>query len=423
MVNYINAYSKCHDLLLILAECAAVSYHNRSCLINYDDSKRDTSPFGAALDNGTEALHTTSSWVYTPRGTLDGIAHWGQLGSYGGGGYIVDLPINREISLLLLNELEQNNWVDRSTRAVIVEFTVYNANVNLFAFTTLLAEYATNGDCVRSTSTEVLQIYNVGINGILQYVIQSLYLLLLLYYIITTIVSTVRFRCTYLRDYRAWLDVMLILTSAYTMSMYVMRHYVLKATMEEFKADLEERSFLQFRGVCVYDSLYVYGLAFISMLSTLRFMTLLRLHKDIAKLGAMLRHTALPLFQFSVQFFIALLAFTCTTYTWYSSSEFKGYASFTKTVVSLVAFSLGSFSDIDAMLIAYPIFTKVFYIGFVLIINFFLLSIFIAIIMDSYEKFKTEEVLQPTDHKLIGAIGTEMKAYMNRLVSAENEVI
>ncbi len=36
--------------------------------------------------------------------------------------------------------LEQARWIDKYSRAVFAEFTVYNAFVNLFAIVTLLAE-------------------------------------------------------------------------------------------------------------------------------------------------------------------------------------------------------------------------------------------------------------------------------------------
>lgn len=39
-----------------------------------------------------------------------------------------------------LEYLFHNKWLDKYTRAVFVEFTVYNANVNLFCIVTLLME-------------------------------------------------------------------------------------------------------------------------------------------------------------------------------------------------------------------------------------------------------------------------------------------
>ena len=71
-------------------------------------------------------------WNYQTQDELDGSSHWGQLSSYGGGGYIEDLATTKAESLEIIAKLKNNLWLDRGTRAVFTDFTVYNANINLF---------------------------------------------------------------------------------------------------------------------------------------------------------------------------------------------------------------------------------------------------------------------------------------------------
>jgi hypothetical protein len=52
--------------------------------------------------------------------------------SYGGGGYVQDLTSTKDSTLEILKFLKMNKWLDRGTRAVFLDFTVYNANINLF---------------------------------------------------------------------------------------------------------------------------------------------------------------------------------------------------------------------------------------------------------------------------------------------------
>lgn len=54
------------------------------------------------------------------------------MNNYGGGGYVLDLSQNKNVSMDLILYLFQNLWIDRGTRAVFVDFTVYNANINMF---------------------------------------------------------------------------------------------------------------------------------------------------------------------------------------------------------------------------------------------------------------------------------------------------
>jgi polycystin 2 len=52
--------------------------------------------------------------------------------TYGGGGYVQNLGKEKAPSRAIIKELKDNLWLSRGTRAVFVDFTVYNANINLF---------------------------------------------------------------------------------------------------------------------------------------------------------------------------------------------------------------------------------------------------------------------------------------------------
>lgn len=54
------------------------------------------------------------------------------MNSYDGGGFVMDLAQDANTSLEIIKYLFDNLWIDRGTRAVFVDFTVYNANINLF---------------------------------------------------------------------------------------------------------------------------------------------------------------------------------------------------------------------------------------------------------------------------------------------------
>ena len=72
-------------------------------------------------------------WEYSSEEELDGSGHKGKLGpNYSGGGYYVDLSHFRLRSKAIIDELKENLWLDRGTRVVIIDFSVYNANINLF---------------------------------------------------------------------------------------------------------------------------------------------------------------------------------------------------------------------------------------------------------------------------------------------------
>ena len=75
-------------------------------------------------------------------------------------GYNVVLPENRTAGLEILSDMKKTNFVDLNTRALLVEFTLYNGNVDLFTQGTLVVEFATSGFIVASyrfTTLSLLQ--------------------------------------------------------------------------------------------------------------------------------------------------------------------------------------------------------------------------------------------------------------------------
>ena len=63
---------------------------------------------------------------------IDGSRHKGALTTYYGGGFTQNRATKKSDSMATIAELKDQLWIDRGTRAVFVDFTVYNANINLF---------------------------------------------------------------------------------------------------------------------------------------------------------------------------------------------------------------------------------------------------------------------------------------------------
>ena len=94
---------------------------NKKCLVDYSSSERLTEPFGV---NGT--------FLFTPEEELVRSGIQGRAGYYDGSGYVLQLDRTRLGALQQLKELKERGWIDENTRAVIVEFTLFNVATNLF---------------------------------------------------------------------------------------------------------------------------------------------------------------------------------------------------------------------------------------------------------------------------------------------------
>uniref|UniRef100_A0A4W3JYE4 Polycystic kidney disease 1a n=1 Tax=Callorhinchus milii TaxID=7868 RepID=A0A4W3JYE4_CALMI len=104
-------------------------------------------PYGYGLLQAKEearkvrALHT----IMKVREILTKAQHRRSMGLYDSGGYTQELGNNFGESSSILWDLRKNNWIDPMTRAVFVEFTQYNHNVDLHVVLTLLLEFPAVG--------------------------------------------------------------------------------------------------------------------------------------------------------------------------------------------------------------------------------------------------------------------------------------
>jgi hypothetical protein len=117
----------------------------------YSDCYGPYGPTQAAT--GEEAFYGTR---YTPTYILPCFSHStaeqtqadtlsGEMSEYGPDGFFFDLPSNRPTATVMMHDLQEWNWVDRSTRAVVIEMTVLNTNTNVVVNMRLLFEFGPTG--------------------------------------------------------------------------------------------------------------------------------------------------------------------------------------------------------------------------------------------------------------------------------------
>lgn len=59
-----------------------------------------------------------------------------------------------------ISVLQSLNWIDRATRAIFVEFTAYNPNIDLFLYCTVLFEFLPTGSIVKSYQIKPMNLFS-----------------------------------------------------------------------------------------------------------------------------------------------------------------------------------------------------------------------------------------------------------------------
>ena len=118
--------------------------------------------------------------------------------TYKGGGYVVSLGRTSEKARTVLQELRTQNWLNQLTRGVIMDFSLYNANVNLFVAVTLSFEMTSMGSVIQDHQIKVFRLYDhIGGYGVLVYIFELVFVIFTTYSMSHEIVLIVKQRRGY----------------------------------------------------------------------------------------------------------------------------------------------------------------------------------------------------------------------------------
>ncbi|VUZ41808.1 unnamed protein product, partial [Hymenolepis diminuta] len=117
------------------------------------ESREPITPYpGTTTALSADAWH----WRSHSESRSEGVA--GTMAYYTGSGYYMDLALTRNETYEMLMELFNGKWLGESTRAIIIDFTLYNANLNFFCVSQLLFETPFTGGVISSAHIRPLHL-------------------------------------------------------------------------------------------------------------------------------------------------------------------------------------------------------------------------------------------------------------------------
>lgn len=114
-------------------------------------------------------------WKYQEAtGTLTS-TNFGHSGiAYDNSGYIADLGTRKTTAEEVLRYLESTHWMDRYTRYLVLEFVVYNANLNHFSFVSYFIEFPEINGAFLGHETHTFRLYDYASDAELTAVVVTL---------------------------------------------------------------------------------------------------------------------------------------------------------------------------------------------------------------------------------------------------------
>ncbi|GAB0195474.1 polycystic kidney disease protein 1-like 2 [Grus japonensis] len=387
----------------------------QECHAPYSLQTEDTSDYGehwnTSIFNNSSDL--SSAWHYQSQSKLRGHPVWGKLAVYRGGGYLIHLGTDPKNASRILQYLFNNVWLDTFTRAVFVEFTVYNANVNLFCIVSLMFETNALGAFFTSAELQSVRLYPYT-NSLHIFVVAAevIYFLFIVYYMIVQgkLMKTLRWR--YFHSKWNLLEMAIILISWSALSVFVKRTILGTRDISYYQEHKEDC--VSFNETARADAVLGYLIAFLVLLSTVKLWHLLRLNPKLNMITSTLRRAWGDISGFITVIAIMFLAYSIATnliFGW----KLYSYKTLFDSAETMVSLQLGIFNyeevlDYNPVLGSFLIGSCIIFMTFV-VLNLFISVILVAFSEEQkhYQASEEEEIVDLMLMKLFSFLGIKCK--------------
>ena len=346
-----------------------------TCEDDFHRSNEETNSFEFGWQNETTVrLNSTlaRAFQYQTKHELDSYSITGDHGNYPGGGYVyefrgrfVDLQTN-------LSVLHQAKWIDSQTRAVIIQLSLYNPNVQLFTSVIVLTEFLSTGGLQIQTRIEPINI-NLFITSISQLICTIFYMILIFYFMFTEIRSLFRLKRKYFQQVWPLIEFGLIVCSWMGVVLYICQYRECSRISQLF-SETNGYVYINLQYLTYLNDFLTFMYAFCCFFATMKLIRLFRFNSRIDLFISTLQLSAKELVGFSFMFSIVFCAHLCLFYLLFSSK------------ILLVKFDAYQLIAADAF---WGPFTYALFIFFVV---FICMSFFLAIIIGNFRRAKANQL-------------------------------
>ena len=365
-----------------------------NCFDFYSFDKEDKTPLslpGWKPFNGDAQWVNASElcprpWRYASLEALNFLPTWGYFGIYDGGGFVADLGYNQKSASHVISDLKRRNWVDRQTRAVLIEFTIYNVNTGYLSVCTYFFEMLPTGygnvykriDTLLLTSTQT---------GFYQFylVCQLLFIVMVLYFIVREAAEIFRKKCRYFVEIWNLIELSQIVSSLLVVVVYLVKSkFILSNVLK-----LKENPFVtvSFQEAVSWNDAESAILSITVFITTVKLLRMFRFNVHISILSSSISISKATLMSYSVLLFIIFLAFAQLGNLTFGANLY-GYSNIQRTLYSGLLMSIGGNMELDELRRVNRILGPLFGFSFMYLMAFIFINFFVAILNDSYEDVK-----------------------------------
>ncbi|KAG8134386.1 hypothetical protein E2320_007498 [Naja naja] len=334
-------------------------------------------------------------WTYTSEKDLNGSSHWGLIATYSGSGYYQDLSKSKEDTSALIAGLKNNLWLDRGTRAVFIDFSVYNANINLFCIVRLLVEFPPTGGLLTSWQFQPVKlIHYISTFDFFLAACEIVFCLFVIYYVVEEILEIHIHRLFYFRSLWNCLDVLIITLSSAAIGLNI---YQISTVDKLLKKLLEDQnSFPNFEPLAYWQTQFNNVAAVTMFFVWIKLFKFISFNRTMNQLSTTMSRCAKDVLGFAIMFFIIFLAYAQLAYLVFGT-QVNDFSTFQDSIFTQFRILLGDF-DFTEVEEANRILGPVYFTSFVFFMLFILLGYTKAMVKLKLKKTPVDDISESLRH-------------------------
>lgn len=384
----------------------------KECNVAYSFMTEDKSTKGVGWVpfNGTEnANNSAYEYVYRSASELDGFPYWAVHNMYSGGGYVMELRGSVRELFHRFERLKEGGWIDHYTRAIFIEFTVYNAQINIFSICTLVIEFLPTGSLFPSFRFEPVNLLGYSMDtAAFEIACQIIYFIYIFIFIIIEARELYKKRAAYFTEFWNWVEIGIIGLSIAGAVIFIYRLVLANKLTKKFK-ETHGDEYMKFQYVGYWNELLMYMLGWLVFLATIKFLRLLRFNKRMSLMASTLRVCAKHMTSFTLMFGIVFVTFVQFFYLLFFIT-IKEYSSFLIACETSLQMLLGRFNFFE-MKGASPTLGPLFFLAYVVSVAMILINMFVTILNEGFADVRDDVNKQMNDYEIVDFIMKRLKAW------------
>ncbi|CAF1470524.1 unnamed protein product [Adineta ricciae] len=374
-----------------------------NCVNDYsfgDEEKNSFQPgwFSHNPSATTQMYNSTilQAFTYRTDNELDTYTIIGDHKTYSSGGYVYEFRGRLTDLQSNLSQLHDLNWIDNQTRAIIIQCTLYNPNVDLFTSVILLTEFLPIGSLYPQSRFDPISFHLF--TSVTQLVCSIIYMIFIVYMMFEEIRLVIKLQTAYFSSFWSYVNIGIIVCSWTSVGIYVWR-YTESNRIGKLFSTTNGYAYINLQLAVYVNNVYTYLIGFCCFFGTIKFVRLCRVNRRILLFVSTIRLAARDLISFSMMYSIVFTSFACLFYFLFIS-KMSTCASIFETMEMLFEMTLMKF-DAYELVDASSFFGPFCFSLFIFIIVFVCLSMFITIINDSFRLARDNLQQQQTEDEQI----------------------